>query len=71
MVQPIYVAGLGELKQRSKSWSPRFWFRPGPISIRFGEPLAIAPGEEPASFARRLRSAVLDIGRDDPPNWGL
>ena len=71
MVQPIYIAGLGELKRRPKSWSPRFWFRPGPISVRFGEPLAIAPGEEPASFARRLRSAVLDAGRDDPANWGL
>jgi long-chain acyl-CoA synthetase len=71
LVRPICIVGLGALKQRPKSWSPRFWFRPGPVRVRFGEPLAMAPGEEPAAFARRLRSAVLDLGRDDPANWGL
>jgi long-chain acyl-CoA synthetase len=68
MVQPIYVAGLAALKERPASWSPRFWFRPGPLAVRLGEPLSIAPGEAPASFARRLRSAVLELGEDDPAN---
>ena len=68
MVQPIYVAGLAALKQRRPSWSPRFWLRPGPVTVRLGQPLVIAPGEEPASFARRLHSAVLELGKDEDAN---
>jgi long-chain acyl-CoA synthetase len=68
MVQPIYIAGLAALKQRPPSWSPRFWFRPGPVTVRLGRPLTIAPGEDPASFARRLHGAVLELGKDDLAN---
>ncbi len=52
-VQPVYISGLGPLKLGQRSW-----FRPGTVSVRFGEPLIMEAGEEPAQFAQRLYSTV-------------
>ena len=52
-VQPVYLAGLGPLKLGRRSW-----FRPGTVTIRFGESLTIEAGEEPARFAQRLQAAM-------------
>ena len=53
-VQPIFVEGLG--RQHGKEWPKR-----GTVSVRIGEPLTIAPGEEPLMFTRRLEAAVAAL----------
>jgi long-chain acyl-CoA synthetase len=52
-VQPIFVEGL---KRPDKRWPGR-----GKVAVRMGEPLTIAPGEEPLAFTRRLETAVAAL----------
>jgi long-chain acyl-CoA synthetase len=53
-VQPIFLAGLGQ--QEGKRWPNR-----GTVSVRLGEPLMMAAGEEPQAFTRRLQAAVAQL----------
>jgi long-chain acyl-CoA synthetase len=55
-VQPIFVEGLG--LQDGKEWPKR-----GTVAVRLGEPLTLAPGEEPLAFTRRLEAAVATLER--------
>jgi long-chain acyl-CoA synthetase len=55
-VQPIFVEGL---KRPDKRWPGR-----GKVAVRMGEPLTIAPGEEPLAFTRRLEAAVAALAPD-------
>jgi long-chain acyl-CoA synthetase len=48
-VQPIRIVGL------------RRGARRGEVSVRFGAPLRMEPGEEPLEFARRLEKAVAEL----------
>jgi len=58
-VQPIFVEGLG--RQHGKEWPKR-----GTVSVRIGEPLTLAPGEEPLMFTRRLEAAVAALEKVSP-----
>jgi long-chain acyl-CoA synthetase len=53
-VQPIFVEGLG--LQDGNEWPKR-----GTVAVRLGEPLILAPGEEPLAFTRRLEAAVAAL----------
>jgi long-chain acyl-CoA synthetase len=52
-VLPVAIRGLGELKQRGRSW-----FRSGTIEVRVGEPIQFAPEATEASITERLHRAV-------------
>ena len=56
-VQPIFIHGLKRVGNK--------WPRRGTVSVKFGEPLMMHPGEEPQSFTRRLEAAfaALEIGK--------
>jgi long-chain acyl-CoA synthetase len=56
-VQPIFVEGLG--RQHGEEWPKR-----GTVVVRLGEPLTLAPGEEPLAFTRRLEAAVAALDPD-------
>jgi long-chain acyl-CoA synthetase len=55
-VLPVAMAGLGELKQRR-----RRWLRPGTVTIRVGEPIAMLPGESPQEFTARLEAQFREM----------
>jgi long-chain acyl-CoA synthetase len=55
-VLPVAMAGLGELKQRR-----RRWFRPGTVTIRVGEPIAMESGESPQDFTARLEAQFREM----------
>jgi long-chain acyl-CoA synthetase len=50
-VLPVALVGLGEIKQRK-----RRWFRPGTVTIRVGDPMAMEAGETPQEFTARLEA---------------
>ena len=52
-VLPVSLFGLGDLKQRKRSW-----FRSGAVILRVGEPLNLAPEETPQAFTARLEQAI-------------
>jgi long-chain acyl-CoA synthetase len=55
-VLPVALVGLGEIKQRK-----RRWFRPGTVTIRVGDPLAMQSGETPQEFTARLEAQMRDM----------
>jgi len=59
-VQPIFVRGLKRLK--GEKWPDR-----GAVTVRLGEPLTMAPGEEPQSFTRRLEAAMAALKESVKP----
>jgi len=56
-VVPAWVEGTGPILPPGARW-PRF----GRTRARFGPPLRIDPGEDPAAIARRLEEAVMRLG---------
>jgi long-chain acyl-CoA synthetase len=50
-VLPVAMVGLGEIKQRK-----RRWFRPGTVTIRVGDSIAMEPGETAQDFTARLEA---------------
>ena len=53
-VQPIAIAGIG----LGGKWPAR-----GAVTVRLGEPVFMAAGEEPEAFTRRLQEAVAALQR--------
>jgi long-chain acyl-CoA synthetase len=52
-VLPVAMVGLGDIKQRK-----RRWFRPGTVTIRVGDPVAMEIGEAPQEFTARLEAQL-------------
>ena len=52
-VQPIYIEGL---KLAGDAWPRR-----GTVVVRLGNPLTMAPGEDPQAFTLRLQAAVAEL----------
>lgn len=50
-VLPVAMMGLGEIKQRKQRW-----FRPGIVTIRVGDAIAMESGETPQEFTARLEA---------------
>jgi 1-acyl-sn-glycerol-3-phosphate acyltransferase len=53
-VLPVYLSGSSELLPKGRRWPRR-----ADIVVRFGEPMAIAPGETAEAFTARLEQVVL------------
>ena len=53
---PIKLDGLFELKQR-----PRYFVRPGTVSVTFGEPIQFRPEQTPEEITRDLESRVRSL----------
>ncbi len=60
-VLPVCLIGLGELKQRRRSW-----FRPRTVTIRVGTPITMSPGETPQAFTTRLEVAMRQLAEAAP-----
>jgi long-chain acyl-CoA synthetase len=58
-VLPIYLLGLGELKQRT-----RHWLRSQSVTVRVGVPLTMKAGETPQQFTTRLEAAMRELALD-------
>jgi long-chain acyl-CoA synthetase len=55
-VLPVAMLGLGELKQRK-----RRWFRPGTVTIRIADAMAMDSGETPQEFTARLETKFREL----------
>jgi long-chain acyl-CoA synthetase len=55
-VLPVAMIGLGALKQRK-----RRWFRPGTVTVRVADPMAMEPGETPQEFTARLEAKFREL----------
>jgi long-chain acyl-CoA synthetase len=55
-VLPVAMIGLGELKQRK-----RRWFRPGTVTIRIADSMAMGSGETPQEFTARLEAKFREL----------
>jgi long-chain acyl-CoA synthetase len=64
-ILPIALKGLGELKQRKRSW-----FRSNALQIRIGELLTVDTQMAPEQIADSLRAAVAELLREPQPDLG-
>ncbi len=55
-VLPVAMIGLGEVKQRK-----RRWFRPGTVTIRVADPMAMESTETPQEFTSRLEARFREL----------
>lgn len=60
-VLPVYLLGLGELKQRKRPW-----LRSGSLTIRVGSPLTMLPSETPQQFTTRLEATMQQLALGGP-----
>jgi 1-acyl-sn-glycerol-3-phosphate acyltransferase len=64
-IVPIYVSGTREAMPRGHHWMVFKAGRPGPrhpIEIRFGNPIALRPGERPEEVMERVRLFLAECG---------
>jgi 1-acyl-sn-glycerol-3-phosphate acyltransferase len=69
---PVYVAGTCEAMPRGHHWmvfrGGRPWGTRHPIEIRFGEPMRLRDGEDPAETMERVRLFLAESGAATEPD---